>query len=87
MQLCPGVNLPLEAGACSRLIWPESTRCTACHGLLTHALNPAEVALSARLDGADEADDGEHDAAQHDDFSRTVPLLNDLSALSVPCLR
>ena len=30
MQLCPGVDLPLEAGTCGRLIWPESTRCTAC---------------------------------------------------------
>ncbi|MCY4121734.1 MAG: hypothetical protein OXG72_12525 [Acidobacteria bacterium] len=42
MQLCPGVDLPLEAGTCGRLIWPESTRCTACRKrrdwLLTHAL-------------------------------------------------
>ena len=54
MQLCPGVDLPLEAGTCGRLISPESTRCTACrkrrHWLLTRAFNPVEVVLSALLD-------------------------------------
>ena len=58
LQLCPGVDLPLEAGTCGRLIWPESSRCTACrkrrHWLLTQALNPVEVALSALLDGVPE---------------------------------
>ena len=56
MQLCPGVDLPLDAGTCGRLISPESTRCTACrkrrHWLLTRAFNPVEVVLSALLDGA-----------------------------------
>ena len=90
MQLCPGVDLPLEAGTCGRLIWPESTRCTACrkrrNWLLTHAFNPVEVALSALLDGA-EADDVEHDDGTDDDFGQAVPLLDELSALSDPCLR
>ena len=90
MQLCPGVDLPLEAGTCGRLIWPESTRCTACrkrrHWLLTHALNPVEVALSALLDGA-EAAIPEHDADGRDDAGEAVPLLDDLSALGDPCLR
>ncbi len=89
MQLCPGVDLPLEAGTCGRLIWPESTRCTACckrrHWLLTQALNPVEVALSALLDGAEAVGD-EHDAGAHDD-DHPVPLLDDLSALGDPCLR
>ena len=88
MQLCPGVDLPLEAGTCGRLIWPESSRCTACrkrrHWLLTQALNPVEVALSALLDGV-EAHDTEHDACAPED--QAVPLLDDLSALGDPCLR
>ena len=90
MQLCPGVDLPLEAGTCGRLIWPESSRCTACrkrrHWLLTQALNPVEVALSALLDGA-EAVGAEHDAGAREDDDHPVPLLDDLSALGDPCLR
>ncbi len=90
MQLCPGVDLPLEAGTCGRLIWPESTRCTACrqrrNWLIRYALNPAEAALSALLDGV-EADDAEHDACAPEDFSHAVPLLDDLAALGDPCLR
>ncbi len=90
MQLCPGVDLPLEAGTCGRLIWPESTRCTACrkrrHWLLTQALNPVEVALSALLDGAEAVGD-EHDTGARDDHDHPVPLLDDLSALGDPCLR
>ena len=90
MQLCPGVDLPLEAGTCGRLIWPESTRCTACrkrrHWLLTHALNPVEVALSALLDGVD-VEDTEHDDCASEESDRAVPLLDDLTALGDPCLR
>ena len=90
LQLCPGVDLPLEAGTCGRLIWPESTRCTACrkrrHWLLTQALNPVEVAVSALLDGT-EADSAEHDDGARDDAGEAVPLLDDLSALGDPCLR
>ena len=95
MQLCPGVDLPLEAGTCGRLIWPESTRCTACrkrrHWLLQHALNPVEATLSALLDGAEtddaETDDAEHDDGAREDFGQAVPLLDELSALGDPCLR
>ena len=29
--LCPGVDLPIEAGTCGRLIAPESSRCIRCH--------------------------------------------------------
>ena len=87
-MLCAGVDLPLEAGTCGRLIWPESSRCTACRKrrdwLLTHALNPAEVALCTLLDGV-EADDTEHDACASEDPA--VALLDDLSGLSDPCLR
>ena len=91
MQLCPGVDLPLEAGTCGRLIWPESSRCTACrkrrHWLLTHALNPVEVALCTHCSTASEDDDGEHDACAPEESDRAVPLLDDLSALGDPCLR
>ena len=90
MQLCPGVDLPLEAGTCGRLISPESTRCTACrkrrHWLLTRAFNPVEVVLSALLDAA-EADDAEHDDGAREDFGQAVPVLDELSALDDPCLR
>ena len=90
-QLCPGVDLPLEAGTCGRLIWPESTRCAACrkrrHWLLQHALNPVEAVLAALLDGVDETDADEHDADEHEEIGQDVPLLDDLSALSDPCLR
>ena len=90
LHLCPGVDLPLEAGTCGRLIWPESTRCTACRKrrdwLVRHALNPVEVALSALLDGT-EADSAEHAAGARDEDDHAVPLLDDLSALGDPCLR
>ena len=86
MQLCPGIDLPLEAGTCGRLIWPESTRCAACrkrrNWLLQHALNPVEVALSALLEGAEADDDG-----AREDFGQAVPLLDALSAQGDPCLR
>ena len=76
MQLCPGVDQPLEAGTCGRLTWPESTRYTGCrkrrNWLLQHALNPVEVALSAPLDGA-EADDAEHDDGADEDSARPSP--------------
>ena len=89
-SLCPRVDLPLEAGTCGRVIWPESSRCTACrkrrHWLLTQALNPVEVALSALLDGA-EADTAEHATDARDDAGEAVPLLDDLPALGDPCLR
>ena len=89
-MLCAGVDLPLEAGTCGRLIWPESTRCTACrkrrHWLLQHALNPAEVAVAALLESVED-DDDEHDDGADEDFGQAVPLLDELSALGDPCLR
>ena len=51
--LCPGVDLPIEAGTCGRLIWPESTRCIYCHNrrtwLLKYALNKAEVVITVEM--------------------------------------
>ena len=91
--LCPGVDLPLEAGTCGRWIWPQSSRCIRCHNrrmwLLKYSLNPAEAAIAALL-----ADDALEDVADHvgnrpahDSLLDTVPLLDDLSALGDPCLR
>ena len=54
--LCPGVDLPIEAGTCGRLIWPESSRCIYCHNrrtwLLKYAMNKAEVVITALLENA-----------------------------------
>ena len=36
--LCPGVDLPIEAGTCGRLVWPESSRCIYCHNRRTWLL-------------------------------------------------
>ena len=30
-RLCAGVDLPLDAGTCGRLVWPAHERCYACH--------------------------------------------------------
>jgi len=89
-MLCAGVDLPLEAGTCGRLVWPESERCIACRKrrawLLRHALNPAELTLAALLDSLDAAA-AEPGACPPEDAGHTVPLLDDLSALGDPCLR
>ena len=88
-MLCAGVDLPLEAGTCGRLVWPESERCVACRKrrawLLRHALNPAELTLAALLESVDDAAT-EPAACPPGDAGHTVPLLDDLSALGDPCL-
>ncbi len=47
--LCVGVDLPIEAGTCGRMVHSESLRCVHCAKrrwwLLNHALNGAEVTL------------------------------------------
>ena len=89
-MLCAGVDLPLEAGTCGRLIWPESERCIACRKrrawLLRHAFNPAELTLAALLESVDDAA-AEPGTCPPADAGHTVPLLDDLSALGDPCLR
>ena len=88
--LCPGVDLPIEAGTCGRLIAPESSRCIRCFNrrrwLLNYAFNRAEVAVTALLEAAAAEDDeaGRDPAAA--DLPDAVPLLDDLSAFD-PCLR
>ena len=89
-MLCAGIDLPLEAGTCGRLVWPESERCIACRKrrawLLRHVLNPAELTLAALLESVNDAA-AEPGTCPPEDAGRTVPLLDDLSALGDPCLR
>ena len=51
---CAGVDLPIEAGTCGRMVHAEAERCIHCAKrrcwLLNHALNPAEVAITGLLD-------------------------------------
>ena len=89
-RLCAGVDLPLDAGTCGRLVWPAHERCYACHlrrqWLLNHALNPAETAVAALLESVED-DAAMPDADLSEDTGQAVPLLDDLSTLGDPCLR
>ena len=88
--LCSGVDLPIEAGTCGRLLWPGHERCRACHGrrawLLRHALNPAELTVAALLESVED-DAAMLGACPSEDTSQAVPLLDDLSTFGDPCLR
>ena len=89
-RLCAGVDLPLDAGTCGRLVWPAHERCYACHvrrqWLLNHALNPAESAAVELLERVED-DAAMPDAGPSEDTGQAVPLLDDLSTLGDPCLR
>ena len=88
--LCPGVDLPIEAGTCGRLIAPESSRCIRCHNrrmwLLKYGFNRAEIVVTALLETAAAEDDARRDAGAAVQMPDAVPLLDDLSAFD-PCLR
>ena len=88
-RLCAGVDLPLDAGTCGRLVWPTHERCYACHvrrqWLLNHALNPAESAAVGLLERVED-DAAMPDAGPSEDTGQAVPLLDDLSTLGDPCL-
>ena len=88
--LCPGVDLPIEAGTCGRLIAPESSRCIRCHNrrmwLVKYGLNRAEVAVTVLLEAAAVEDEARHDADAPVHLPGAVPLLDDLSPFD-PCLR
>ena len=93
-KLCAGVDLPLEAGTCGRLVSRAHERCYPCYQrrrwLLNHAMTPYEIAVAGRL-----ADEIEHDAAGAEpedipDTGAIVPLLDavdDLFSPGDPCLR
>ena len=52
--LCAGVDLPIDAGTCGRYVHDGYQRCVHCTRrrwwLLTRALNPAEVSVTAMLE-------------------------------------
>ena len=52
--LCVGVDLPIEAGTCGRLVHASSQRCIHCirrrWWLIKHAFNDAEVSITALLE-------------------------------------
>ena len=93
-KLCAGVDLPIEAGTCGRMIDRRFERCIHCFNrrrwLLNHAMTPYEIAVTGRL-----ADEIEHDAAaderEHVPYTgAVVPLLDaidDLFSPGDPCLR
>ncbi len=89
--LCPGVDLPIEAGTCGRLIPRESSRCSRRlnrrRWLLNYAFNNAEAAITALLESAALEDDAPETASASADTQNPVPLLDELSALGGPCLR
>ncbi len=80
--LCVGVDLPIDAGTCGRFVHAGYQRCIHCTRrrwwLLKHALNAAEVAITAMLE--EHADDNDAPAG----VPRAAPLLEDVGD---PCLR
>ena len=81
---CIGVDLPIEAGTCGRMVHAEAERCIHCakrrRWLLDHALNPAEVAITGFLEERDARRERASDTGN--DVPNPVPLLDDLSGLS-----
>ena len=86
---CVGVDLPLEAGACGRMVRAESQRCVHCARrrwwLLNHALNDVELAITAILE-VDTAANRSHDDTP-DHVPAVIPTLDELTDLGDPCLR
>ena len=81
---CIGVDLPIEAGTCGRMVHAEAERCIHCakrrRWLLDHALNPAEVAITGLLEERDARRERANDT--DDEILNAVPLLDDLSDFS-----
>ncbi len=80
---CVGVDLPLDAGTCGRMVHAESQRCIHCTKrrwwLIKHALNGAEVAVTAILEN-DTLQRASEDETL-DNLPAVVPTLDDLSDL------
>ncbi|MCY4634079.1 MAG: hypothetical protein OXG04_06155 [Acidobacteria bacterium] len=87
--LCSGVDLPIEAGTCGRLIAPESSRCIRCHNrrmwLLKYGLDQAEIVVPVLLEAAAAEDDARRDAGAAVHRPDSVPLLDDLPASTRVC--
>ena len=75
--LCVGVDLPIEAGTCGRMVHAEAQRCIHCakrrHWLITHAMNQAEVAIISLLEDSEAL--RENEVIDH--IPAPVPILND----------
>ena len=59
--LCPGVDLPHEAGTCGRMIDPASSRCLRCHNRreqLIRQLNLGELRMLAQVIHAEQTGQG-----------------------------
>ena len=82
--LCVGVDLPIEAGTCGRLVHAGYQRCIHCTRrrwwLLKHAFNGAEVSINTMLE--EHASDND----TLDDAPGALPVLDNLSDLGDPCL-
>ena len=87
--LCVGVDLPIEAGTCGRLVHAGYQRCIHCTRrrwwLLKHAFNDAEVSITVLLEGYAAQRASDHDTP--DDGPDAVPVLDDLADFGDPCLR
>ena len=85
--LCVGVDLPIEAGTCGRLVHASSQRCIHCirrrWWLIKHALNDAEVSITALLENHAAQRARPHAGRR----ARRRPVLDDLADLGDPCLR
>lgn len=75
--LCVGVDLPIEAGTCGRLVHAEAQRCIHCarrrHWLINHAMNQAEVAVINLLEDSEPR----RENRAIDDIPDAVPILDD----------
>ena len=86
--LCVGVDLPIEAGTCGRMVHAEAERCRECarrrHWLLNHALSPAELGITAILGLLEDDRDARRELPSDtggDVVPDAVPLLDNLSDL------
>ena len=81
---CVGVDLPIEAGTCGRMVHARpsaaDTAPGARHWLLNHALNPAELGITAILGLLENDQDDRRELpsdASSDVVPDAVPLLDD----------
>ena len=88
--LCPGVDLPIEAGPCGRLIPRASSRCSRCQRrrwLLNYAFDNAEAASTPRCSRPPRSKTTHPRRRTRPPTPRTPsPLLDELSALGDPPL-
>jgi len=89
--LCPGVDLPIEAGACGRLVPRESSRCIHCHNRgggcsTTSSTTPMPPSPHCSRPPCWETTHPRR-RTRPADTPNPVPLFDELSALGDPRLR